>query len=130
MIEEEIIEVGEYVRTDTGCIGKVDTIYYAGKGNRFYGEELFKNYYSIYYGKGEYGRFAEERIVKHSKNIIDLIEVGDYVNGVKVINILDKNEKDFPTCIKCINQHCFYEEEIQDIVTKEQYKQIEYIVEE
>lgn len=55
------IEVGEYVRTKKG--------------------KLFK------YGKGRTYIGKDNYITKHSKNILDLIEVGDYINGYEVLKI-------------------------------------------
>ena len=62
-------------------------------------------------------------ITKASHNIIDLIEVGDYVNGCKVHNIANcltiilNNEEN----ISWINPS-----NIKSIVTKEQFSSIEY----
>lgn len=66
-------------------------------------------------------------IKNHSKNIIDLIEVGDYVNGDRM-DIVDKDE----------NGHVYYLQnielpsvnKIETIVTKEQFAQAEYKIEE
>lgn len=73
--------------------------------------------------------------LKHSKNIIDLVEVGDYVNGYKVISadydvIDDKTE-----CIELdLNNNYQYNfisaRQIKTIITKEQMQSIEYKVEE
>lgn len=55
------IEVGEYIRTKDGRIGKLDEIYYAGRGTRHYGEDLDKNYYSIKYNADdEFGRYSDD----------------------------------------------------------------------
>ena len=68
-------------------------------------------------------------IVKHSPNIIDLIEVGDYVNGERVEMIQNK-------CI--YGRYCedgggydFFvgADEIKSIVTKEQFANMEYRLE-
>ena len=68
-------------------------------------------------------------IVKHSKNIIDLIEVGDYVNGHLVI---DKKNDEGRMEISLESDHLIYyyieEKDIKSIVTKEQFKQIQYEV--
>jgi hypothetical protein len=104
----EEIKVGEYVRTKLGDIKKIT--------------EGFEFIIEIH-------NRSSNKIVKHSKNIIDLIEVGDYVNGVRVINILDKDEEKIPTSIKCVN-NCFYEKEIKSIVTKEQFSSVEYRLQE
>lgn len=70
-------------------------------------------------------------ILKHSKNIIDLIEVGDYVNGRKIERINDYGEHkradfnlDFDDC------DAVYNEDIKTILTKEQYEQNCYRLEE
>lgn len=67
-----MIEVGEYIRDKEGNITKIiNTL------------SLFKDV-ELYLGEDGY-QYSDNTIIKHSKNIIDLIEVGDYVNGEKVI---------------------------------------------
>lgn len=67
-----------------------------------------------------------------SFNIIDLIEVGDYVNDSKIINVI---HKDICGNEALDNQHVFtingeiYEIDIKTIVTKEQFEQMSYKVE-
>lgn len=58
-----MLEVGEYVRLKDGKIRKVETIK-TGKRNTAITSETLVN-----------GKFKLENIIKHSKNIIDLIEV-------------------------------------------------------
>ena len=58
---------------------------------------------------------------KFSHNIIDLIEVGDYVNGFPVIH----KENDILKCGLLVQ---FKENEIKSIVTKEQFEQMAYKV--
>ena len=62
-----------------------------------------------------------EKITKHSKNIIDLIEVGDYVNGEKVLSVdwesVGIKGFDF------INP-----DDIKTIITKEQIETMKYKV--
>ena len=66
----------------------------------------------------------KEIIVNHSKNIIDLIEVDDYVNGSRV----DSIEDGFITTEFCENLSVTrLDYEIKSIVTKEQYKSVEYV---
>lgn len=75
--------------------------------------------------------FKKEQIVKHSPNLIDLIECGDYVNGKEVIMDLQeskqwyKSKDDFITC----KDYTFEEKEIKEVVTKEQFEAISYKVE-
>ena len=68
-----------------------------------------------------------ECIVKHSKNIIDLIEVGDIVNGYKVINVINEEPCPSGKCIdidssKDSSECTLWEEDIRTILTKEQYE--------
>lgn len=81
------------------------------------------------YAENETVFFSE--IEKASFDLIDLIEVGDYVNGYKVL-FIDKDLGNTKN-IKCIDNSeeraCFYEEDIKDIVTKEQFEAMKYVVE-
>ena len=66
-------------------------------------------------------------ISKHSKNIIDLIEVGDYVNGREVKHIaMFEGFPDYPKLIFVDEKHLVPGEtaenkDIETILTKEQY---------
>lgn len=64
-----MIEVNEYVRTKDGKIDKV----------------INSNFYMSIYVECEKGLYLIENIVKHSKQLIDLIEVGDIVNSCIVV---------------------------------------------
>lgn len=121
------IEVGEYGRTNKGKIfifawlensdGKRDTNkVLLGNG------KIFENKF-YYFDDGE-------EIVKHSKNIIDLIEVGDYVNNRKVYQVGYNFQDDFVCKMSNSNYEDFiYPKEIKTIVTHEQFESIEYKVE-
>lgn len=67
------IEVNEYVRTKDGIIDKV----------------INSNFYMSIYVECEKGLYLIESIVKHSKIISEVVNVGDYVNG-KLIHKIDK----------------------------------------
>ena len=112
------IEVGEYVRLDNGKIGKVieeGSIMLDIVSNRWIGLCC---------------------ILNHSKNIIDLIEVGDYVNGKEVKHIaMFEGFPDYPKLIFVDETHLIpsetcENEEIKSILTKGQMASIEYKVEE
>lgn len=105
------IEVGEYVRTEIGTIGKVVRI-----------NEI---YFTIENNRGEIDVLYEGN-QKHSKNIIDLIEVGDYVNG-KEIHEIDENRKRLYSYEKD-DYNIILNREIQRVVTKEQFNNMEYRV--
>ena len=100
-----MIQIGEYVRTTDGKIGKI--IKY----------ENFE--YHIKIDKDEVWKCSEDFIVKHSKQLIDLIEVGDYVNG-KLIHKIDKGPN---YCYLYYgNGKTFVDYQINnEILTKEQY---------
>ena len=64
--------------------------------------------------------------LKHSKQLIDLIEVGDYVNGYRVINVINEGICPSGKCIdidssKDSSECTLWEEDIKTILTKEQY---------
>lgn len=67
---------------------------------------------------------AKKYMVKSSPSIIDLIEVGDYVNGCMVINKKD----DTIQIIQLIIPFDLKEKDIKSVVTKEQFSQMEYKV--
>ena len=71
-------------------------------------------------------------ITKASHNIIDLIEVGDYVNGYKVSFKGDDYQPfvqcDYPVEEGSTNHYRFYEKAIYSIVTQEQFESMSYKV--
>ena len=83
---------------------------------------------------------VDDYVIKSSPNIIDLIEVGDYVNGERIkalkgdIERHKINNEDDVVYTEYINDYdewCGYEEdEIKSIVTHEQFSQMEYRIEE
>jgi len=110
-----MIEVNEYVRTKDGKIDKV----------------INSNFYMSIYVECEKGLYLIENIVKHSKQLIDLIEVGDYVNGHLIVKIrIDP----FTKKKQLFTEHweynwqgdgtlvVFYDEDIKTILTKEQFE--------
>lgn len=69
--------------------------------------------------------------VKHSSNIIDLIEVGDYVNGHRVVNEIwgeDDNDLYFEIEGGFNKATCIGEKDIKSIVTKECFQSVSYEV--
>lgn len=124
------MKVGDYVRTPQGIITKIvniqeDTGQYFLNGNAVSLES--KNY------------IADKNIIigenfKHSPNIIDLIEVGDYVNGHLVKNrraSCNENLGGHPKQVDIGENEDYIwisESKIKSIVTKEQFKNMEYEV--
>ena len=110
------LEVGQFVRTKDGKIGK------------YFGEKAYEpNKIAIWTNTTKEGIkvtpvIDKNTIVKASYNIIDILEEGDYVNGL-YINSIDKEEG----TVICYTA-TFFEEDIMTIITKEQMEQMEYKV--
>ena len=110
------MKTGDYARTKSGIIGKLiikeDTIAVAKWQG---GYELQDTTTYIINDEKVY----KNEIIKSSPNIIDLIEVGDYVNGYEVTS---KDQ------FLGFGNHDWYmiNDEIKSIVTKEQFESMEY----
>ena len=79
------LEVGMYARTKEGFIAKIKEI----KTN----ERLHLYLKTIYTDNYQIDMVLEDEISKASNNIIDLIEIGDYVNGHTVKMIKEDKSK-------------------------------------
>ena len=112
------IEVGDYVRTKNGKIRKVKST-------------VAQYYITDRLNISDNNQFTKEDIVKHSKNIIDLIEVGDFVNGYRVVDkYLYAGEKPVLETERIENNvYCLCEGDIREILTREKYTQNCYKVE-
>jgi hypothetical protein len=124
------MKIGDYVRTNDG-IDKITRIE-KSKDIAFCHDTIYC----------EHSTIPHWRNYKSSPNIIDLIEVGDYVNGEKVI-ALRKDISERNIHFKCKDNLIFtdidYEiannwyfgidtDKIKSIVTKEQFESMEYKV--
>ncbi len=126
------IEVGEFVRTNQGHIGVLKRIEFDKNDKSLKWYVFDKKEFEINIIKEEY--VNKPYIVKHSKNIIDLIEEGDYVNGREVIIVYgydeNGNDKDELGICEVDGDDAYYlyleEEDIKSIVTKEQFEQVQY----
>ena len=78
----------------------------------------------IYYLNGDYTWVDVLAVDNFSDNLIDLIEVGDYVNGYRVTYVYPNLIKVDSTDIWEIHPH-----DIKSIVTKEQFNSVKYEVE-
>ena len=128
--DEKEIEVGEYVRTDKGEIAKVTSV-----AKETLGETLGANEYrSIGFCNTE--PYVYGNIVKHSKQLINLIEVGDLVNGYRVLDIKKivedieafktiYSKEEISICVFINEAGAYYidirDTDIKTILTKEQY---------
>lgn len=121
------LKVGMYVRTKEGYIAKLLHYGYntgiSGKIHLF--DRQIRDISDLVYETDNFlwDKELKEYIKNYSYDIIDLIKVGDYVNGCKVHNIANcltiilNNEEN----ISWINPS-----DIKSIVTKEQFENMEY----
>ncbi len=111
------IKVNDYIRTDRGIIKKINSITDV---------RIIDFANACYYGD----------IVKHSSNIKELLEKGDYVNGYELLEFDDEEGNLYlgipiyeDALMNCISEVRPLDTiEIKSIVTKEQFKNIEYKV--
>lgn len=123
------LEVGMYVRTDKTGIKKI----YKIDNNKTKYKYLYKLKNQDDDGCIDLGILSDNNIIKARFDIINLIEVGDYVNGERIISIIP-----IDICGNEVldNQHIFYkdgeifeeifEKDIKTVVTKEQFESMSY----
>lgn len=117
------------MRTKNKGIKRIDRI----DNNKTVNKYLYFTGIEDFEGK-EYGIIKTTDIVKHSKQLIDLIEVGDIVNKELVIGIIDiTNDKEERVDRKLITQYrsaqftgldiryYIYDDDIKTILTRESY---------
>ena len=118
-----MLEENDYIRTDLGEIAIVTSV----------AKETLQDIVGEVEGLDRQIGFCNTEpyvrgnIVKHSKNIIDLIEVGDFINGMKIDDI-GEIKRFGKTAQKCLWVNIgdgidIIDEEIKDILTKEQHMQ-------
>ena len=112
------LEVGMYIRTKDGIIARIKEI-----DNN---ERLYLNQKSIYTDDYKHDLIIDYEVIKASYNIIDILEVGDYVNGYLVLNVLDFNDNTRILSLERIYDNKITEEDIKSIVTKEMYSSVKY----
>ena len=134
----EEIKAGEYIRTKNGTINQIKRIVPFYENNKL----IFYESYVDTENFKEWKVYQLASILKkHSPNIIDLIEEGDYVNGSEVINITEaKRMNPNLPIVKVIEIERDYgmmeeyeptqvlEHEIESIVTHEEFKNMKYVV--
>lgn len=124
------LEVGMYVRLEND----VEDIVIINKiAHVFETSILTENDGSIYQGV-----YTKENVIKASYNIIDILEVGDYVNGSEVLDFeneyIKEDDKFVPFGV--ITENCFLEntdswiieKNIKSVITHEQMEQMAYKV--
>ena len=124
MIVMNKLEIGMYVRTKCGIAKITDII--CGQDAKFDNDSIFEDddlkQHHRYDGISTNDYFFKHDVVKISHNIIDILDVGDYVNGYEVTS---KDQ------FLGFGNHDWYmtNDEIKSIVTKEAFKSMEYKVE-
>jgi hypothetical protein len=123
------LEEGMYVRTKYGIKKVVNVI--CGQDVKFddtngFDDDLYR--YHEYDGIAYNGSYWKDIVIGEPKfNIISLIEVGDYVNGYKVIYQADcYSYFNIDTCDWIYIKE---NKDIKSIVTKEQFESMKYEVE-
>ena len=118
------LEVGMYVRTKIGVIGKVISIDKDSHDNDII--TIFNGHFHIIHKEMR----TEFDILKASHNIIDLIEVGDYVNGLYIDHMPQNPDYKLIWHLSRYgdDDEAFGEKDIKTIVTKEQFESMSYKV--
>lgn len=132
------MKVGDYVRTKKGIakylgLGRDILKHEANKGTyeHYYNQHLFDNYiFDVGHDYGDtliYDEFNNiDKLGKVKENIIDLIEIGDYVNGFKVDEIDEKGIYNYNSYDGWRINIASCNEAIKSIVTKELFESMEY----
>lgn len=115
------LEPNMYVRTKWGYICKIININDFREPSMKYGVEASYLKDVMFIG--------DDDILKASHNIIDLIKVGDYINGLRVNKIVDGKpiHEDYNDPFYSFG---WENEDIKSVITHEQIEQMEYKVEE
>lgn len=121
MIKKPKLDFDMYVRTKNNGIKKVKALY---------SEAIFTD---------NHIRIENKDILKARYSLMELIEVGDYVNGSRVIRTnckLEYYDDDYENGVDTIydaieleRSWIYFEHEIESVVTKEQFESMEYKLE-
>lgn len=112
------MKVNDYVRTEWGDIERIVRVDNDNIIVEIEEDEDGRTYSKMCY---------KEDIIKSSPNIIDVLEVGDYVNGYLIIE-KDINDELRYIDLKDRNMKYVKYLDIKSIVTKEMFSSIEYEV--
>lgn len=125
-----------YVRTKMGKIAQLQEI--QNEDNRIFywfdervlNDDMPEDEFA-YYEQEEYLKEIKKQIIKASHNIIDLIEEGDYVNGLQIIEVPYMENGKIIYKLHCGNNLlvCNENYKVKSIVTKEMFANAEYKVE-
>lgn len=112
------MKIGDYVRTEISSLN----LQRIGKIKKIISEDFIHT---------DIGTYDKENIIKSSPSIIDLIEIGDYVNGSYIYSIVEENKNTGqPRVLFTEEDGLLGSGEIKSIITKEQFKNMEYKIKE
>ena len=112
------LEPNMYVRTKNGMIEKI--ISKEDVSGSLHREEIV-----FILDNGNRLALHSKKVIKASHNIIDLIEVGDYVNGNEIYKI---SWDSLGLILETTDYFKLREKDIKSILTKEQFESLEYKV--
>lgn len=129
------LEVGTYVRTKYGQILKVINIRECEvEGNEYYFDEILNRNGEKEYDDNVLYEGELNKIPKSSFDIIDLVQVGDYVNDLKITLINEPSlGNDYKRVLYAEDRsgyliESFDNDDIKSIVTREQFEAMSYKV--
>lgn len=125
----EEIKDGEYVRTKLGTIAKIEDVEFDIKFRIDTGKPIYRNWKEDFGGS----YLLNEEIIKHSPNIMELIEYGDLIKfkTVKVTDMIDGKEREFnfldaKFCDGWTDNKMIYD--MDYLIDKDQSSQIEWVL--
>lgn len=116
------LEEGMYVRTKNGMVAKIVS-------KEDVSGSLHRKEIVFILDNGNKLALNSKKVIKTSENIIDLIMVGDYVNGLLVTRICvdEETEKKYLNMYGSLSE--WENEDIKSVVTKELFDSVKYEVE-
>lgn len=123
------LNVGDYVRTKTGQIHKITDLKGYYENDKLIEDRQYV-YIDNHFSGWDLGQF-KELIINSSPNIINLIEVGDYVNDYYVEDITNTGEElvlHIITGSNYFQSPFLYNEDIKSVLTHEQFEVMQYVV--
>ena len=123
------LEVGEFIRTPYGIRKIVNITKDDGYGKpKVRVIELDRHLNTPY--KFDYIFYTDENVIKKCKtsyNIIDILEIGDYVNGYPIYEIVEYEDDTRAIVIADDNKSIMWKkQDIKSVITHEQIEQMEY----
>ena len=123
------LEIGKFIRTPYGIRKIVNITKDDGYGKpKVRVIELDRHLNTPY--KFDYIFYTDENVIKKCKtsyNIIDILEIGDYVNGYPIYEIVEYEDDTRAIVIANDNKSIIWKkQDIKSIVTKQQFENMEY----